>query len=99
MRTLLLCVLPLLAGVAAAQPTEKPKPAAREEKPPAPAPRLNLRLDNPAQYARETPKEDADTRSLPGLGAGALPLPPDAPRIRSDAGSPYPKDTAPGVAR
>ena len=76
----------LLAAATPATPQES-KPAAAAEPPasssPAqPAPRLNLRLDNPSSYAREAPREEAKDASgtLPTLGGGtSLDRPPPPP--------------------
>jgi hypothetical protein len=93
-RTLAPFALSLVTGIAAAQ---APKPAAKDEQPVAPpaaparAP-LNLKLDNPSQYATQLPREKG-AEGLPTLGSDARPLPapdPDSPR------NPYPKDTTPG---
>jgi hypothetical protein len=59
-------VLLLAAGGAAA---EEPKQPERSEEPPA----LNLKLDNPGKYARETPQEEKS--ALPSLGDTARPIP------------------------
>ena len=84
------------AGPAAAQAPQAPKPAPAEERP-----RLNLKLDNPGQYARETPREAAggnkDAKdNLPSLGGNAVSFEPSpASRSRTPT-SPYPKDTETG---
>jgi len=63
------------AGSAASQaPDPAPPP---QERSAAPGPRLNLKLDKPADYARETPREGAagGADGLPSLGANARPMP------------------------
>ena len=82
------------AGPAAPQ-APKPAPAPAEERP---APRLNLKLDEPARfYTRETPADGAGGKStadnLPSLGGNPVSLePPTAPPSRPPS-SPYPKDS------
>ena len=77
----------LLAAGAGAQ-TQKP-----EEKRAESPPRLNLKLDNPAQFVRETPPAEpgkgADT--LPSLGGNAVTL--ERTPTRAERPPPYPKDT------
>ena len=81
------------AGAAAAQ---APKPAAEEEKRTESAPsaprRLNLKLDNPSQYSRELPRDDAAPASstLPTLGGNALPMEAPPPPRRDTPSSSYP---------
>jgi hypothetical protein len=83
------------AGPAAAQ---APAPAAVEERA-APAerrapaaPRLNLKLDNAAQYTTEAPKEKDAGANLPVLGGNAVPYE-RAPRPRMEGTAPYPRDS------
>jgi hypothetical protein len=80
------------AGPAAAQ---APKPDAAAERPaaPAPAPRLNLKLDNPGRYAQESPGEGG-AAALPALGGDARPLPATSPTPNT-AGT-FPKDSQQG---
>ena len=73
--------------------TATPAPAPAEERaapstPAKPAPRLNLRLDDAASYAREAPREEGatPTGSLPTLGGNAAPLE-QAPLPRRDTPS------------
>ena len=70
-----------LMAAAACVFAQAPKQVPPEEREPAkPAPRLNLKLDNPGQYAREVPRDDKTGDGLPTLGANARPLPkPDVP--------------------
>jgi hypothetical protein len=77
------------AGAAAAQETKETKPQLSQERPAAPAPSLNLKLDNPGQYAREAPREGGG-EPLPSLGADARVVTP-APTAPST--KPFPKDT------
>jgi hypothetical protein len=80
------------SGIALAQ--EK-KPAPTEEKPATEQRRpLNLRLDNPSQYATEMPVEKSAPGALPSLGADARTLPSGAPA--STSSRPFPKDTERG---
>ena len=82
-------VFPLLAAADPAAP-QAPKPAPPEERPAAPAPQLNLRLDEPGRFARETPREDSGSaRALPSLGDNARPLP---ARSIPTTTQPFPKD-------
>ena len=85
------------AWPAAAQtpaPAEE-RPASPRASPPAsPGPRLNLKLDNPAQYSRETPKDSGSAEPLPALGGDARSLPAREPA--SSRTSPYPQDSNPG---
>ena len=87
----------IAAPVAAEAPkpaaAEVPKPAAAEANP-APAPRLNLRLDNAARYSREVPREDAGGGTLPGLGSEARPLPERS--FSKSMDETFPKDSVPG---
>ena len=78
------------AGPAAAQ---APKPDAAAERPAAPTPRLNLKLDNPARYAQESPAEGG-AANLPALGGDARPLPATSPTPNT-AGT-FPKDSQQG---
>jgi hypothetical protein len=59
------------AGATAAEEPKETKPAASQERP-----TLNLKLDNPGQYAREAPQETGGkAEPLPSLGADARPVP------------------------
>ena len=85
-------MLLVLLGVAshALAQTQKPE----EKRPdPAPAPRLNLKLDNPAQFVRETPPPEPvkGAETLPSLGGNAMTL--ERTPTRVERPSPYPKDT------
>jgi hypothetical protein len=93
-----------LAFVATAAPAAAQAPAAAApsdakapQQPPAqPGTKLNLKLDNPAQYSRETPR-DGGAEVLPALGSNARPIPIEQAPPRSGARtSPYPPDTNPG---
>jgi len=84
----------LLASAAGAQ-TQKSEEKRTERT--EPAPRLNLKLDNPAQFVRETPPAEPGkgTDALPSLGGNAVTLErPAAPRVERP--SPYPKDVETG---
>ena len=78
-----------LAGHAAAQAQK----AEEKRADPAPAPRLNLKLDNPAQFVRETPPPEPakGADGLPSLGGNAATL--ERTPTRAERPSPYPKDT------
>jgi hypothetical protein len=81
--------LAVAAGPVVAQ-VQEPKPAPKEE----PAPRLNLKLDQPARfYTSETPgeKKPSDDK-LPSLGDGAKPMERPAPS-RGESTFSYPKDS------
>ena len=82
-----------LSAAAAVASDQAPKPAPAEERSaPAPAaPRLNLRLDNPGGYARETPREGAADAALPALGGDARTLP--ARSLATPLDGPFPKDS------
>ncbi|HZO01921.1 MAG TPA: hypothetical protein VFB93_12035 [Burkholderiales bacterium] len=84
-----------LSAAAAVASDQAPKPAPAEERsapPAAPAaPRLNLRLDNPGGYARETPREGAADAALPALGGDARTLP--ARTLATPLDGPFPKDS------
>jgi hypothetical protein len=86
----------LLAASGLATP-QAPKPAATEERPaspPAPGPRLNLKLDDPARYTRETPREGDG--ALPSLGGDARRLPATSYPTPMETTRPFPKDTERG---
>ena len=95
MKYVLLVALSLVSGAAAAQAQ---KPAAQEERPavsnPSPAPRLNLKLDDPGRYTREEPREGAGSAALPTLGGDARQLP--ARTANTPLDGPFPKDTERG---
>lgn len=82
----------LLAGAGPAAP-QTPKPGPPEKRPAADGPRLNLKLDDPRQYTRETPGEGS-AGALPSLGENARALPPPSPM--STTARPFPKDTERG---
>ena len=87
-RSALLIALMAAAGCAFAQ---APKQVPPEERQPAkPAPRLNLKLDNPGQYAREVPRDDKSADNLPTLGGNARPLPKADVPVHA---RPYPVDS------
>ena len=93
MRVFLTLWLLAAAGAAAAQETKKEPPPETKTEQERPAPRLNLKLENPGQYARETPPETGKADPLPSLGGDArvvTPVP-TAPSTR-----PFPKDTERG---
>jgi hypothetical protein len=97
--TRLLVALALAAAAlpAAAQtsaPAEERPPSSRAAPPPSPAPRLNLKLDNPAQYSRETPRDGAGAELLPALGGDARPIP--ARPLSNPLDGPFPKDSQRG---
>ncbi|HWM43020.1 MAG TPA: hypothetical protein VNP36_11325 [Burkholderiales bacterium] len=74
-------------------PAEEP-PASRLASPAAsPGPRLNLKLDNPAQYSREMPKDSGSAERLPSLGGDARSLPARDPTASRNAV--YPQDSNP----
>jgi len=85
----------LAAGVAAAQAQNAPAPQqtpAAQDPPAAPAPRLKLRLQDPARYAREVPSEERkSTAPLPALGGGPTTFSGGPPG--SGGPSPYPQNT------
>jgi hypothetical protein len=95
--------LAALAFAAAAWPAAAQTPAPAEERPasspaspaPSPSPRLNLKLDNPAQYSRETPQDSGSAELLPALGGDARSLPATASTPSRNASSPYPQDSNP----
>lgn len=75
----LVFALLLLAAAGPVAP-QAPKADPSEERPAvspsSPAPRLNLKLDDPARYTREAPREsDGAAGALPTLGANARPVP------------------------
>jgi hypothetical protein len=70
-----------------------PKLDAAAERPAAPAPRLNLKLDNPARYAQESPGAGG-AAALPALGGDARPLP--APSPSPNTAGTFPKDSQQG---
>jgi len=81
------------AGPAAPQaPAPAPSDAKTSQQPPAqPERKLNLKLDNPAQYSRETPRDGGSADVLPSLGADARPVEKTTPSaVRT---TPYPTDT------
>ena len=84
---LLLALLLAAAGTAAA---EEPKQPERSEE----RPRLNLKLDRPGQFARETPQEEKST--LPSLGDNARPVPTTPAPTTS---RPFPEDSERREAR
>jgi hypothetical protein len=94
-KTPLLVAFSLLAAagpVAAQAPAPAPSDAKASQQPPAqPGTKLNLKLDNPAQYSRETPREGGSADVLPSLGANARPIEKAAPS--AERTSPYPPDT------
>jgi hypothetical protein len=78
-------------------PAQEPPASSRASAAASPGPRLNLKLDNPAQYSRETPKDSGSADALPSLGGDArsLPVVRDSTPTRNSS-SPYPQDTNPG---
>ncbi|HEY8251144.1 MAG TPA: hypothetical protein VIG70_11085 [Burkholderiales bacterium] len=91
-------VLLAAAGPAAPQaPAPAPSDAKASPQPPAqPAPKLNLKLDNPAQYSRETPREGGGSPDvLPSLGADARTMEKAAP-LSGSRTSPYPAEPSAG---
>jgi hypothetical protein len=83
-----------LLGAAGPGAAQAPKPDPAAERPAAPAPRLNLKLDNPARYARESPVEGGGA-ALPALGGDARPLPATSPPTPNTAGT-FNKDSQQG---
>ena len=83
----------LAAGAAGAQNTPEQKRPEEKRTEPAPAPRLNLKLDNPAQFVREAPPPDPakGAETLPSLGGNAMTL--ERTPTRSERPSPFPKDS------
>ena len=83
----------LLAASGPASP-QASKPAPAEERPASSlvVPRLNLKLDNPAQYSQE--REGGSADALPSLGGDARPLP--AKGETPTSARPFPKDTERG---
>jgi hypothetical protein len=84
------------AWPAAAQtpaPAEERPPSSRAAPAPSPGPRLNLKLDNPAQYSRETPRDSGSAELLPALGGDARALPAREPM--SSRNPTYPQDSNP----
>jgi len=82
------------AGLATAQAPQKPAAAPPEERPVAPAPRLNLKLDDAARYTREEPVSKGGNDQLPSLGAGAVALEPAPTLPRAEPSrTPYPVDS------
>jgi hypothetical protein len=93
----LFIAFPLLAAAGPAAP-EAPKPGPSEERPASspvsPGPRLNLKLDDPARYTRETPREgNGSADALPSVGGNARPLPASSTPTTPPS---YPKDTERG---
>jgi len=84
------------AGPAAPQaPAPAPSDAKASPQPPAQTgPKLNLKLDNPAQYSREAPREGGESAVLPSLGADARVV--EKAPLSGARTSPYPQDTNPG---
>jgi hypothetical protein len=82
---------------------QTPQPAPAEERPASPpaspaaspGPRLNLKLDNPAQYSRETPQDSGSAELLPALGGDARSLPARESTPSRNSSSPYPQDSNP----
>ena len=85
----------LLCGMASHAVAQAQKPDEKRAEPapaPAPAQRLNLKLDNPAQFVRETPADASKgTETLPSLGGNAMTL--ERTPTRSERPSPFPKDS------
>jgi len=87
------------AGPAAPQaPAPAPSDAKASPQPPAQTgPKLNLKLDNPAQYSRETPREDGRSADLlPSLGADARVVEKEKAPPSGARTSPYPSEPSPG---
>jgi hypothetical protein len=98
MKQAIVFALLFCAGLATAQAPQKPAAAPPEERPAsvpaAPAPRLNLKLDDAARYTREEPVSKGGSDQLPSLGAGAVFLEPAPTLPRAEPSrSPYPVDS------
>jgi hypothetical protein len=93
-RMVALAFIATAAPATAQAPAPAPSDAKAPPQPPAqPGTKLNLKLDNPGQYTRETPR-DSGAEVLPGLGADARPIekaPPSGART-----SPYPSEPSAG---
>ena len=94
MRRFAILLLTVAAANAFAQTEKEPAPA--EQRPQASERRpLNLKLENPSSWARETPEAAKDQRSgtLPTLGGDARTMPAEIPRDSSR--TPYPNEPHP----
>jgi hypothetical protein len=95
-KTALFCAL-LAAGAAWGQSSQEPaKEASPPERPAKERPPLNLKLDNPASFARGAGVENAPAKGLPTLGGDARRLEPAPISGQRSESGPYPKDTNPG---
>ena len=93
-----LVALAFAAALPAAAQTPAPAPSSAQapQQPAAqPGTSLNLKLNDPARYTRETPRDGGSADVLPSLGGDARSLPArDSTPARSST-SPYPQDTNP----